>query len=157
MVILMVFTQILFLSAKTRKETSLGADATGRLPFASSYHDSMLGLCWPGACWTDSLGGLCWPIEVFILGLYWPSGWFMTRPFPQCLLEKSVVSGLRVSCLDFLSKFCLFFIFCRKGVLLPQVACQLQAALIESVVGIWTASPWQSCIFFSDVGAKNGF
>ena len=74
--------------------------------------------------------------------------WFWAKLFSwlhlhsQILLEKAPASGLRVSCLDSLSKICLFLSspqwpasFTFRSFLLPPVACESQVPPIEGVGG----------------------
>ena len=74
--------------------------------------------------------------------------WFWAKLFSwlhlhsQILLEKAPASGLRVSCLDSLSKICLFLSspqwpasFTFRSFLLPPVACESQVPPIEEVGG----------------------
>ena len=110
------------------------------------------GLCWPilGLCWP--IWGLCWghvhPSWGYLGAWLTLRRWFWAKLFSwlhlhsQILLEKAPASGLRVSCLDSLSKICLFLSspqwpasFTFRSFLLPPVACESQVPPIEGVGG----------------------
>ena len=131
-----------------------------------AHLEAMLALCWPmwGLCWGQvrpSWG--CWgyvgPSRVYVgatlahLGACWgyvdpPEVILGTMLFSwvhlhfQILLEEALPSGLRASCLDSLSKICLFLSSPQwpasltfRAFLLPLVACESQVPPIEGVGG----------------------
>ena len=116
-----------------------------------AYLGAMLGLCWP-------IWGLCWghvrPSWGYVGALLTLRRWFWAKLFSwlhlhsHILLEKALASGLRASCLDSLSKICLFLSspqwpagFTFRAFLLPPVACESQVPPMKGGRGCRVVPP----------------
>ena len=110
-----------------------------------------LGLCWGyvGVCWGHVRPS--WGYVGALLTLrrsFWAKLFSWLHLHFQILLEKALASGLRVSCLDSLSKICLFLSSPQwpagstlRAFLLPPVACESQVPPIKGGRGCRVVPP----------------